>query len=303
MSTKNKIVLGILSLLGIVCLGYFILWPADYIIRFQAPALPGTINQTLKTWSSANPNAKTIEQDGSILSLRQEFQFSDSTHVYQWNLDQVHDSLTDVKVYINDPKHRISNRLSNLFSSDTDLKKRAKKTVLDFYDKLVEHKNSFKVEIIGEVEMPTTYTAYVESKSKQYSKAAQMMRQLPLLEGFVVENEIELKGYPFIEITKWDRAQDSIHLRFGYPVVRNEKLIVHPEIKYKRFFGKKALKAVFNGNYINSDRAWYALLNYAEKNGIEVEETPIEIFHNNPNYGGNSMRWKAEIFMPIKEKE
>ena len=66
-----------------------------------------------------------------------------------------------------------------------------------------------------------------------------MLRQLPLLEGFVVENEIELKGYPFIEITKWDRAQDSIHLRFGYPVVRNEKLIVHPEIKYKRFFGKK----------------------------------------------------------------
>ena len=303
MSIKNKIVLGILSLLGIVCLGYFILWPADYIIRFQAPALPGTINQTLKTWSSANPNAKAIEQDRSILSLTQEFQFSDSTHVYQWNLDQVHDSLTDVKVYINDPKHRISNRLSNLFSTETDLKKRAKKTVLDFYNKLVEQKNSFKVEIIGEVEMPTTYTAYVESKSKQYSKAAQMMRQLPLLEGFVVENEIELKGYPFIEITKWDRAQDSIHLRFGYPVVRNEKLIVHPEIKYKRFFGKKALKAVFNGNYINSDRAWYALLNYAEKNGIEVEETPIEIFHNNPNYGGNSMRWKAEIFMPIKEKE
>ena len=301
MSLRNKLILGILSLLGIVSLGYFILWPADYIIRFQAPALPGTINQTLKIWSSANPNAKKIEQEGSILSLRQEFQFADSTHVYLWSLDQVHDSLTNVKVYINDPKHSISNRLSTLFSSDTDLKKSAKKTVLDFYDKLVEHKNSFKVEIIGEVEMPTTYIAYVESKSKQYSKAAQMMRQLPLLEGFVVENGIELKGYPFIEITKWDRANDSIHLRFGYPVVRNEKLIAHPEIKYKRFFGKKALKAVFNGNYINSDRAWYSLLNYAEKNGIEVEETPIEIFHNNPNYGGNSMRWKAEIFLPIKK--
>ena len=48
MSLRNKLILGILSLLGIVSLGYFILWPADYIIRFQAPALPGTINQTLK---------------------------------------------------------------------------------------------------------------------------------------------------------------------------------------------------------------------------------------------------------------
>jgi len=61
------------------------------------------------------------------------------------------------------------------------------------------------------------------------------------------------------------------------------------------------LKAIYNGNYITSDRAWYALLDYAAKNGIAVTGLPIEIFNNNPNMGTNELEWETEIFMPLKE--
>jgi len=47
-------------------------------------------------------------------------------------------------------------------------------------------------------------------------------------------------------------------------------------------------------------RAWYALINYAKKNNIEIEKKPVEIFYNNPNFGGNELDWKAEIYLPIK---
>jgi hypothetical protein len=32
-----------------------------------------------------------------------------------------------------------------------------------------------------------------------------------------------------------------------------------------------------------------------------VEPKPIEFFFNNPNMGGDALRWKAEVFLPIKE--
>ena len=72
-------------------------------------------------------------------------------------------------------------------------------------------------------------------------------------------------------------------------------------IQYKQYNQVTALKAVYNGNYITSDRAWYALLDYAKQNNIAVNNNPVEVFYNNPNYGGDEMRWKAEIYMPIKE--
>ena len=65
----------------------------------------------------------------------------------------------------------------------------------------------------------------------------------------------------------------------------------------------KALKATYNGNYITSDRAWYALLEHAERNAIKVSETPIEVFYNNPNFGGDELQWNAEIFMPLIDQE
>ena len=64
---------------------------------------------------------------------------------------------------------------------------------------------------------------------------------------------------------------------------------------------KKALMAIYNGNYITSDRAWYALLDYAEKNEIPITGLPLEIFYNNPNMGADEKNWKAEVFMPFAE--
>jgi effector-binding domain-containing protein len=79
-----------------------------------------------------------------------------------------------------------------------------------------------------------------------------------------------------------------------------EAELYHPEIIYKRIPTQRAIKAVYNGNYTTSDRAWYVLLDYAKKNNLEVTGLPLEVFYNNPNLGGDALNWKAEIFMPLK---
>ena len=75
----------------------------------------------------------------------------------------------------------------------------------------------------------------------------------------------------------------------------------HKIIKFKEVKGQKALKAIYNGNYITSDRTWYALVDEAKKRGLKISGNPIEVFHSNPNMGGDELLWKAEIYMPLDE--
>jgi effector-binding domain-containing protein len=72
--------------------------------------------------------------------------------------------------------------------------------------------------------------------------------------------------------------------------------------KYQQFKKLPVLKAEYYGNYITSDRAWYELIHYAERNGYEIAGLPIEHFHNNPNMKITESEWKADIYLPIKRK-
>ena len=185
--------------------------------------------------------------------------------------------------------------------SDTDFEKRSRKTILDFMENLNDHTNRFKVTIVGEEKIPTKYVAYLPVKVAQFQKAGGMMKNSSYITQTLLNSSADFDGPPMVEITKWDNINDSLEYNFCYPIIRSDRLPLNTDIKYKRIFEKRALKAIYNGNYITSDRAWYALLDYAEKNGIEVEPKPLEVFYNNPNTGGDELSWKAEVYLPIKE--
>ena len=72
-------------------------------------------------------------------------------------------------------------------------------------------------------------------------------------------------------------------------------------INFKQTEEFKALKAIFNGNYRLSDRAWYELIDHAQSLGLDFEMTPHEIFRNDPHSGGNELEWVAEVYLPVKE--
>ena len=279
---------------------YLFLKPSDYIIRFEAKANAGTINQTLKLWDQTLDIVEKISQQENLYHLKQKVQFGDSIHEYIWNIQPLTDSTSKVIVGVRDTKHSLKNKIQVPFT-ETNFVKRSKATVLDFMDNLLDHTKRIKVTIIGEEESPSKYLAYVPLKVTQFQKAGGMMENFSYLTNELYINGVELDGPPMIEITKWDMENDSIYYNFGQPIIRSDRLPMGSDIQYKRIFPKRALKAEYNGNYITSDRAWYALLDYAAANNIEVEPNPIEIFYNNPNTGGAELTWKAEIYMPIKE--
>ena len=219
--------------------------------------------------------------------------------MYLWQFKAINDSTSTVSVYIKDLDNSVMNRLKKPFQ-DIPIALQSSKTVTDFYEFLNEHLERIRVTFDGESELRSTYCAYVPLEGKQSDKAKGMMQNYNLLASVMGNNNVELNGPPFVEITHWDVEKDSIAYNFCFPIIRSDKLPDHPIIKYKRIFAKKALKATYNGNYITSDRAWYTLMKKAKDLNQEVELTPIEYFFNNPNFGGDELKWQAEIFLPIK---
>ncbi len=295
----KKIVRLLLILVILVAVWYLFIKPYDYVVRFPAKTTVGTINQSIKSWYAGIEGTKIIDQS-QFDELKQQFNFGDSIHTYTWKIEALTDSTSRVKVYVKDNDHSFANKLAIPFSK-TAIEKRSEATVKEFYDILNAHLKRTKVTINGEESTRATYVAYTPLKGLQDEKAKGMMHNYSLLTQIMLKGKVELNGTPFVEVTHWDTKTDSITYNFCFPIKKNDSLPEHPQIKYKQYHSQKAIKATYNGNYITSDRAWYALQTYAKSHNIPIDLTPIEVFYNNPNMGGNELQWKAEIFMPIKE--
>ncbi|MEJ2162350.1 MAG: GyrI-like domain-containing protein [Robiginitalea sp.] len=297
----RKTLVGIFIVLLLILAGYLFIYPYDYIVRFEAKTFPGTINQSVKFWHKTVGVAGTQVVQKDLNHLEQKVQIGDSVHLYRWDIEPLTDSTSRVSVRIKDQDHSLKNKFLVPFT-DAAIERLSVQYVMDFAQDLNDHIDLFKVHIDGEAELPSTFYAYINLQTSQHGKASGMMDNYMLLSNVLINNQVTLNGPPMIIVNQWERDKDSLDYNFCFPIIRSDRLPRHPEISYKRIFPKRAIKATYNGNYITSDRAWYALLDYAEKQGLEVDDTPVEVFHNNPNMGGNPLNWKAEIYLPLKEE-
>ena len=293
----------VLAFLGVlivaVFIWYFFVKQHDYQVRFQTPTTPGTVSQIIKTWNETQEGGRILSWEG-LDKVTQHLVYGDSAYTYTWHIKSEHDSLSTVTAYISDNENSFQNKLKIPFS-DTDFEKRSRRTVQNLGESLLDHLGNIKVEIVGEGESPDSFCACMEVETSQYGKADGMMSHFGYLNTVIVDNGIQLNGPPLIRVTEWDQQTDSLKYDFCYPIIRSERLPRVQNIEYKRLFKKPSIKANYNGNYITSDRAWYALLKYAESNKIEVTGLPIEVFFNNPNMGVGEKDWLAQIYMPLKE--
>ena len=295
---KVIIWIGVLLFAGLIW--YLFIKPYDYLVRFEVKTSPGTVSQVIKSWDNLNEEVTVIDQE-SLSELDIQLNFNDSTHVYRWKTKRLTDSTSLVKVYARSAEHSLKNKIFIPFK-DTDFEKRTRKTLLEYAALLNEHLAEIKVTLLGEEDIPAKFCAYTVLETKQSDKAKGMMRDHNYLGAQLIRHNLELDGPPMVEIIYWNPEKDSIRFNFCYPIKKKGNLPELGDIKFKEISPGKALKAEFNGNYIFSDRAWYALTDYAEARGLKVTQKPIEIFYNNPNFGGEELKWKTEVFMPLLEE-
>lgn len=296
----KKFIIGFLVLLVGIFIWFQFLQSYDVKAKFETTAHPGSVIQMLKTWTGVLPSARVTETD-SISGLNQEIAFNDSKYKFEWNVDAVNDSTTSIQVYLTDEAGSALDRLNVLFA-ETKIEQDGKILINQFREVLNSHLKRTKVSIQGISKMDSTFCVCTPQKSTQQGKAYAMMRSYGELTSFV-DNNAKENGFPIIEVTNWNMSEDLLEFNFCYPIVKTDSLREVNGLEYKWIGERESIKGIYNGNYITSDRAWFELLEYAESNNIKTERLPIEVFHDNPNFGGNELDWKAEIFLPIKTEE
>ena len=294
-----KKVIGTLSAVALLILvWYLFIRPFEFSVRFKAKTLPGDIIQTIRIWDRSLNNAEIVEVD-SVYRLTQSILVGNRSYIYNWNFETVNDSTTDVNVKITQPSRSILNKLL-VPVTDQPIEQDAKDIVQAFYEVLNVHLRITNVKVLGETEIASVFCVCRNLETNQIEKANGMMRDYGLLTSFIRHYNLKADGPPIIKVREWNHTLGKLKYDFCFPIVKADFLPMVDSIVYQELMKEKVLHAVYHGNYITSDRAWYALIRFAESNGYEIDGLPIEYFHNNPTLGLNERQWKAEIFLPIK---
>jgi hypothetical protein len=293
---KKVVLLGIVTVL-IICAWYLFLKPFEFEVNFKAKTLPGDVIQTIRIWDKSRSDLEVQSVD-SVFELHQKVTVNNRTYLYEWKFENIHDSLTNVQIGITQPSRKILNKIL-IPVTEQAIEVDANQIAHEFYKILREHLRITKVEVQGERESPSSFCVCRSMTTAQTEKANGMMKDYEVLTSFISTFNLKPNGPPIVEIKEWSHGGNSLKFDFCFPVEEAKFLPVSSSVVYKEMKGRKALKAVYNGNYITSDRAWYALLAFANRNGYKVAGSPIEVFHNNPNLGLSEEKWKADIYLPI----
>ena len=305
MTVRKKIIIVCSAFLSLFLIWYLFVKKTDYCISFKVNAATGTVFQGIQEWSvlqlEKEKEKYTIVEKRNFDFIKQEMKKGAVQMEYTWDITAINDSVTKVNVGIKDRNHSWYNKLTAPFFN-TDFKQEQIKKVIDFKKGLSEHLKNFKVRIDGEGTSEDTFVAYINLKSVLQEKGQTMIRNDAMITGFLFENKIKIIGRPYVEITNWDLDQETIDFNYCFPIDKNTKIIENEVVKFKTLAAVKGLKATYFGNFRTSDRAWFALLDYAKKHNIALENKVLENFLSNPFNGGNELEWETRIIVPFASK-
>lgn len=301
----RKVFIAIGLLLGLGLVWFLFIKKYDYQFQMETKYGPAIV------FHEVSKLTKLSESNNQKISLTKKAPFKNITQLLEngnsdiemfWEFEKKNDSVTDVTINVLSNKDQLSNRLQiiNPFRTSNYIQT-LKKELLAFNRHLKEGQEGFKIRTDSAIVMSPNLDCICHSSSNipVDEKALQMVRTIPYLENYVKNFELKLTGFPFVKITAWDRDRDIIDFDFCFPVNLAQNIKPVPGVEFKQVKSFSALKAEFNGNYRLTDLAWYELLYRAEEEGLETNALPLEVFHNNPQDGGDPLEWQADIYLPI----
>jgi effector-binding domain-containing protein len=305
MTVKKKIIIGFSISLSLLLMWYLFIKEADYCISFKVKTATGTVFQGIQEWTAAqllkdNENYVILEKRNFDF-IRQEMTNGKVKMKYTWEITSINDSVTKVMVGVKDCNHSWFNKLTVPFLN-TQFKQEQVRKITDFKKGLSDHIKNFKVRIDGEGSSAETFVAYISLKSVLQEKAQTMIATDADITGFLLGNKIEIIGKPYLEITNWDFDKETVAFNYCFPIDKNSKIITDDRVKYKTLPALKGLKATYYGNFRTSDRAWFAVMDYAKKRNLKLENKVLEHFLSNPFNGGEELQWETKILIPFSSK-
>jgi len=293
----------ILLLLAIVVAGvwYFGLKKDHYRVSFSTKQPAAIVYNEIMKWQGNKDNGISevaITSQQRFANIVQTVQVGDSIFNYDWHFSKKNDSTTQVEVKITDKNNWFSQKLQIPFSKNNFVK-RSILNVKTVSEDFVAETKKFKVHSLTDTIFESRYCVYLPLKSAVNKKASTMLYSIGDLMGYINDNELELDGDPYLEVTKWDEEEATIEYNFCFPIAKSDTLPASDLVFFKESPSFRGIKAEFNGNYAIANNAWYYLLEYAEQHDLKVNKLPTELYLEDPQSGGDAMNWKAHIYLPL----
>lgn len=299
-----KRIFGIITLIGLgFALWYFTIKPHDYNISFKTRTSTGHVYTELINWGKVTemPSATSVRSKSPYRHVVHQLEVDNQVYEIDWDITPLNDSVTEVKAGISQPGKGFINRLLIPFQ-DTAYEQTTLDLVLDYKSFLDESTKQFSITINGEEASPEQLCVCTRSETTPEKKAFSMMRDYSYLSGFIASNGLTANGRPLVEVIDLDEENRMLEFNFCFPVKPTEQRPESPDIFFRALTSSKAIKATYHGDYRFSEKSWYRLFEYAEKHGEKYKKAPIEIYHNNPNMGGDALKWTTTIYLPLEEK-
>ena len=297
----KKIAVTLLVILAGVGIWYFLFKKEDYRVSFEIESPKGAVYEQILNWNYEIPFSKkvihTVNKEPYRKLIQNYTPSKDTLLNIIWELQKKNDSITKVSALFTDEHNSFQQRLQLLLG-----KSRIKPQSINFSKKfksyIVKQRNSYKISKIDTSVFKRRKYLYKTLESTTELKAKTMLIQNGVIMNYIIQNELTLDGYPFVEVLSWDKNTDSIKFNFCYPIIEtfNNK---NPSILYAEKERFKALQILFNGNYNKSHVAWYAYEDYFEHINENKEVLPIEVYQNDPQQGGDEMRWETKVLVPL----
>ncbi|MEL7223138.1 MAG: hypothetical protein AAGJ93_17570, partial [Bacteroidota bacterium] len=198
----KKVLAVLLLSLSAALIWYLFIRPYDLQVRMKLKAKPGVITQLVKLWDKNDSNRKLIDPTEGA-ALAQEVKLGGHRYELYWFAEMINDSISQIKIRVTEPGNEVSNRIVSLLT-ESELEENAAKALKDFYQLAQGHLKKFKVTLNGIEEYPSTHCIYVPLATSQASKAHGMMANYSLLSAYIMENDLESAGVPFLLIPSID---------------------------------------------------------------------------------------------------
>ena len=303
MNTKKLIIIVFGCVFSLFLVWYLFIKESDYVISFKVKTATGTVFQGVQEWSKAR---MVTDKENFVILEKKNFGFikqgmtKDNIKMeYTWEITSINDSITAVNVGVKDKNSSIYNRLTAPFFN-TNFKEEQVKKITDFRNGLNKHLENFKVKIDGLGTSEETFVAYISLKSVMQEKAQTMIMNDAAITGFLQQSNIKILGRPYLEIENWDLDKEQLEFNYCFPIDKNVKMIDNGIVKFKTIKAIKGLQATYYGNFRTSDRAWFALLDYAKAHNYKLVNKPLEHFLANPFNGGDELSWESKIVIPFE---
>lgn len=296
---KTLVAWTVILFLTVAGIWYFVVKKYDYTIRFESSFVSAEIYQKLLYYEFQEINNVEIDSLSPFKKIVQIGKIKEKDLKLTWELSEKNDTVTQVLVGIQNVQNPFINRLQSLWGSGF-YKEKVISEIEQFKSALEKDAGLYSIEILGKTISPQTTCACISLQNTVNKKALDMVQNITSLSDYMIDNGLKMQGKPRIQVLNWDLITNNIDYNFCFPIDPAASSKPIGKIFIIEIPAHNSLKAIYKGNYMYSHLAWVRILNYAEKNNIKIEERPLEIFNDNPEMGGDSRNWEAEVYLPIK---